>query len=158
MTIVAFDDRRKLRDAIIAYMDGTIRTYAFDDLNSECMDSHDEGVRKISKLLYQIHDDTVDHPISLTQTTWDKLLRIVAFLETDLTAATDMDNDHWPFKDDTEWNCNRPAIAEIDVPSYTPQIHRLPVHGSLNRIPTLVGLGILACVIALIFVGLIATR
>lgn len=158
MNIAALDDRRKRRDAIIAYMNGTIRIYAFDDLNSECVDSHDEGVRKISKLLYQIHDNTVDHPISVTQATGDTLLRIVAFLETDLTVAADMDNDQWPYKDDTDWNNNRAAIAEIDVPSYTPQIHRLPVHRPLNRIPTLACLGIIAFVIALIFVGFIATR
>ena len=158
MPTVASDDRRKLRDAIIAYMNGTMRTYAFDDLNSECMDSHDDSVRRISKLLYQIHDDTVDHPVSVTQMTWDTLLRIVAFLGTDLTAAADMDNDNWPFKDDTDWNKHRAAIAEINVPLYTPEIHRLPIHGPLNRIPTLVGLGIIAFVIALIFVGLIATR
>jgi hypothetical protein len=122
------------------------------------MDSYDESVRQISKLLYQIHDDTVDHPISVTQTTWDALLRIIAFLETDLAAAPDLDNGTWPFKDDTDWNIHRAGIAKINIPSYSPEIHRLPVHGPLNRIPTLVGLGIIAIVIGLIFVGLIATR
>lgn len=158
MTTVACDDRRKLRDAIIAYMNGTIRTYAFDDLNCECKDSHDESVRQISKLLYQIHDDTVDHPVSVNQTTWDTLLRIVAFLETDLTAAADMDKDNWPFKDDTDWNKYRATIAENNVPFYNPELHSLPVHGPLNRIPTLVGIGIIAFISALIFVGLIAAQ
>lgn len=117
MTTVDCDERLKLRDAIIAYMNGTIRTYAFDDLNCDCMDSYDESVRQISKLLYQIHDDTVDHPISVTQTTWDALLRIIAFLETDLAAAPDLDNGTWPFKDDTDWNIHRAGIAKINIPS-----------------------------------------
>lgn len=158
MTTTPCNDRRKLRDAVIAYMNGTIRTYAFDDLNCEAMDSHDESVRQISKLLYQIHDDTVDHPISVSKMTWDTLIRIVAFLDTSLAADVGMDNDYWPFKDDTEWNTYRAGLGEINIPSFNPEVHSLPVHGPLNRIPTLVGLGIIALVIGLLIVGLIAIR
>ncbi|MCA9213825.1 MAG: hypothetical protein KDB27_12210 [Planctomycetales bacterium] len=92
MTVIACDDRRKLRDAIVAYMNCTISTYAFDDLNSECMDSRDESVRQISRQLYQIHDDAVDHPISVTQPTWNALIRVVAFLDTDSAGCKDATN------------------------------------------------------------------
>jgi hypothetical protein len=159
MPVIACDDRRKLRDAVIAYMNGTISTYAFDDLNCECTDSEDESVRQVSKLLYQIHDDTVDHPISVTLTTWDALLRIVAFLDTDLTADDNKDNDNWPFKDETDWNTHRSRIGEINIPSYNNEIHALPVHGTFKRIPTIVGFGIitLAAVLFAVFVW-VATK
>ena len=159
MSAIACDDRRKLRDAVIAYMNGTILTYAFDDLNCDCMDAPDPSVRQVSKLLYQIHDDTVDHPISVTKTTWHALIRIVTFLDTDLAADENMDNNYWPFKDESEWNSHRTEISEINVPSYDPEIHALPVHGPLNRIPTLLGFGIivLATGLLILFV-MIATR
>lgn len=144
------DDRRKLRDAVIAYMNGTISTYAFDDLNCECMDAPDPSVRHISKLLYQIHDDTVAHPISVTKTTWDTLIRIAAFLDTDLAVNEIMDNDYWPFKHETEWNAHRRNIAGISIPTYNPEIHALPIHGPLNRIPTLLGVGIIALAVGLL--------
>lgn len=138
------DDRRKLRDAVIAYMNGSILTYAFDDLNCECMDAPDPSVRNVSKLLYQIHDDTVDHPISVTKITWDTLIRIVAFLDTDLAVNENMDNAYWPFNDEAEWHAHRKNIDGTNIPSYNPEIHALPVHGLINRIPTLLGLGIIA--------------
>jgi len=158
MTAIASDDRRKLRDAVIAYMNGTISTYAFDDLNCECMDSHDEIVRQISKQLYQIHDDTVDHPVSVTQPTWNALIRVVAFLDTDSAGGQDTANGYWPFKNESEWNTHRTKLDEISIPSYDPEIHALPVHGPLTRIPTLVGFGIIAFVIALLIIVLMATR
>jgi len=159
MTAIACDDRRKLRDAVIAYMNGTISTYAFDDLNCECMDSRDKSIRQVSKLLYQIHDDTVDHPISVTRQTWDALIRIVAFLDTDLYAGQNMDDDVWPFNDDTQWNAHRSKVGAINIPSYDSTIHALQVHGPLNRIPTLVGLGIILAATTLLIVFLsITTR
>ena len=158
MNAIACDDRRKLRDAVIAYKNGTISTYAFDDLNCECMDSHDEFVRQISEQLYLIHDDTVDHPISVTQATWNALKRIVAFLETDSAGSQDTTNDFWPFKDESEWNTHRSKLDEINIPLYDPAIHALPVHGLLSRIPTLVGFGIIAVVIGVLVVVLISTR
>ena len=158
MTAIACDDRRKLRDAVIAYMNGTISTYVFDDLNCECMDSHDEIVRQISKQLYLIHDDTVDHSISVSQPTWTALKRVVAFLDTDSEGSQDTANDFWPFKDESEWSTQQTKLDEISIPPYDPAIHALPVHGPLSRIPTLVGFGIIAFVIGLLIVVLIATR
>lgn len=157
MSVIACDDRRKLRDAVIAYMNGSIKTYAFDDLNCECMDSNDPGVRQISKLLYQIHDDTVDHPISVNQTTWDTLQRIVAFLDTDLAIVEKADQGSWPFKDENEWTMHQDNMDEANIPPYDPEIHALPVHGPLNRIPTLVGLGIiiLATGLLMLFVSIV---
>ncbi len=158
MTAIASQDRQKLRDAVIAYMNGTISTYEFDDLNSECMDSHDESVRKVAKELYCIHDDTVDHPISVTQMTWDALIRIVAFLDTDLVSDEKLVNSYWPFKDGTQWNTHRNSIEDVDIPSYDPDVHSLPVHGAFNRIPTLVSIGLILLFIGLLFAMLIAGR
>ena len=157
MTGIACHDRRKLRDAVIAYMNGTISTYAFDDLNCECMDSADPSVRQVSKLLYQIHDDTVDHPISVTQTTWDALIRIVVFLDTELAVDDEMVNDFWPFTGETEWNTHRHRIEDSGIPSYDPNVHALPVHGPFNRIPALLGLGAVVLIIGLLGVALLAT-
>lgn len=153
MNPIAYDDRRKLRDAVIAYMNGTIRTYRFDDLNCECLDSRDESVRQISKLLYQIHDDTVDHPISVSENTWKTLTRIVAFLDTDLAADEKMENNFWPFKDEDIRNSHPTNISRTIIPSYNPEIHALPVHGPLNRIPAIVGLGTIA--LTTVFLALI---
>ncbi len=158
MTAIACEDRRKLRDSVIAYMNGTISTYAFDDLNSECMDSQDETVRQISKQLYLIHDDAVDHPISVSQPTWTALKRIVVFLDTDSEGSQDAANDFWPFKDESEWTTQQTKLDEINIPPYDPAIHALPVHGPLSRIPTPVGFGIIAFVIGLLIVVLIAMR
>ena len=156
MTATPFRDRRKLRDAVIAYMNGTISTYAFDDLNCECIDSPDPSVRQVSKLLYQIHDDTVDHPIYVTQTTWDALIRIVVFLDTELAVDEKMDNGSWPFTGETEWNTHRHRIEDRSIPSYDPNVHALPVHGPFNRIPALLGLGVVVLIIGLLGVALLA--
>lgn len=85
-------------------------------------------------------------------------MRIVAFRDMDLVVDEQMDNDSWPFKDETEWITHRTKIGEINVPSYDPDVHALPVHGRLNRIPTLVGLGIVLVVTGLLVLVLIATR
>ena len=122
------------------------------------MDSADKSVRQISELLYQIHDDTVDHPISVTQTTWDALLRIAVFLDTDLAASEVTEDEFWPFSNQTEWNVHRNKIQKIGIPPYDPEFHALPVHGPLNRIPTLVGIVIIAFVIGLLVVVLNAAR
>ena len=146
---IACNDRQKLRNAIVAYMNGAIATFAFDDLNCECSDSADESVHQISKLLYQIHDDTVDHPICVTQSTWDTLRRVVAFLDTELTAAEEIDESHWPFPNSQQWHENQHRVPGMDIPTYDPAIHARPVHGPFDRIPTLLGVGIILVVIGL---------
>jgi hypothetical protein len=153
---IACNERRKLRDVVVAYMDGTISTFAFDDRNCDFMDSRDAGVRRLSKLLYQIHDDTVDHPISVSETTWKALLRIVAFLDTDMPLSDEEDNPFWPFQSEADWNEHRNTVEDANIPPYDPSVHSLPVHGPFDRIPTLVGFGIVAVVIGLLCVVLIA--
>lgn len=137
-------ERRRLRNAVIAYMKGTIRTNAFDDMNSEFMGSPDESLRRISGLLYQIHDDMVDHPISVSESTWETMLRIIAFLDTHLEAAERVDHEYWPFKDETHRDNHCENIVMIDLPSYKPQVHDLPIHSPFNRIPAIVGFGLMA--------------
>ena len=112
-------------------MNGTISTYAFDDLNCECTDSQDESVRQVSRLLYQIHDDTVDHPISVTLTTWDVLLRIVAFLDTDWIADKAKYNRQLAVQRRyrMEHAIGQGSMRTRKFTSYNTQIHALPVHG-----------------------------
>ena len=58
--------RTYLRNALVSYMAGAIRTFAFDDKNSGCRKNGDRSVQEISRFLYNIHDDLIDHPISVT--------------------------------------------------------------------------------------------
>ena len=136
MMPLASDDRRRLRDAVIAYMAGTLRTHAFDDVNSVCMSSRDESVRAVAEWLYGIHDDVSDHPISVTEPVWNALVRIVAFLGTEASASARHTQELWPFASESEWEAARISVEGCGIPPYDPAIHARPVHGFLDRIPT----------------------
>ncbi len=155
---VASNDRRRLRDAIIAYMSGTLRTHAFDDLNSACMDSRDESVRAIAKWLYGIHDDIVDHQISVSQQVWNDLIRVVAFLGTETPASPCQTEECWPFSKEAEWQAAQKSVESCGIPPYDPAIHARPVHAFLDRIPTFLGIAIIVCATGLLMVGLARLR
>jgi hypothetical protein len=158
MMPVASDDRRRLRGALIAYMSGTLRAHAFDDLNSACMDSRDESVRSIAKWLYGIHDDLADHPISVSQQVWNVLVRIVVFLGTESPASSCQQAESWPFSSESEWNAARASVEGCGIPRYDPAIHARPVYGLLDRIPTLLGVVIIVCATGLLVVAWVALR
>jgi len=158
MMPLASDDRRRLRDAVIAYMAGTLRTHAFDDVNSACVGSRDESVRAIAKWLYEIHDDVADHPISVTEPVWNALVRIVAFLGTEASASARHTQELWPFASESEWEAARISVEGCGIPPYDPAIHARPVHGFLDRIPTPLGIAIIVCATGLLMVALASLR
>ena len=142
--------RKILRDALLQYMTGEIDTFAFDDANCECMKSTDASVQKISRFLYNIHDDFVDHPISVTsEEGWGVLRRVLAFLDTDLAIDTTNTPQHrtWPFHSHEEWHANEHRTNGIGLPQYDPMIHSRPIHHCWDRIPLSVGIALFAALV-----------
>jgi hypothetical protein len=77
--------RDALAELIIAYMKGEIDGAEFEDRKGESLqDNQDPSVRVLDYDLWLIHDDSADHPMSVPHETWDWLLRVIAFLRTDL--------------------------------------------------------------------------
>ena len=136
--------RTNLRNALARYMTGAIHTFAFDDANSDCAKSTDAGVQEISQFLYNIHDDTLDHPISVTWDGWTALRRILAFLDTDLDIETTPEQPTRPFRDDEQWYAYKHRVNDMRLPEYDPTIHAQQIHPWWNRIPSSVGFAILA--------------
>ena len=128
MTTATIDreKRERLRAALAAYLRGELRTFAFDDENCACGDTKDESLRLISRQLYLIHDDTVDHPISVSEPVWAQLQQIAAFLGTDLEAAAQQ-HPAWPFADEQQWQAHRQLALELALPAYDPAVHDLEV-------------------------------
>ena len=138
-------DRLRLRDVLVAYMRGEISTFAFDDLNSAiCDESADESARAVCEQLYLIHDDFINHPISVRRKTWNALLRVAAFLATDLVIRDESKTESWPFQNEEEWLARQSLVEPHNLPAYDPAVHAQSVGSPLRRIPTLVGLGIIA--------------
>jgi len=131
--------RTDLRNALVRYMTGEIQTFAFDDQNSDCCRATDTSVQQISRFLWNIHDDTIDHPISVSPQGWAVLRRIVAFLDTDLEIETTQEQPAWPFHDDEEWHANEYLVNVIGLLEYDPAIHARQVHPWWNRIPSSIG-------------------
>lgn len=142
--------RTTLRNAIVAYMSGTIRTFAFDDQYSSCSVSTDEAVREIVRQVWYSHDDFIDHPISIPSEGWESLRRTVAFLGKDLEIAP-RGCDLWPFHDEAEWQRNEHLVIELDLPDYDPDVHGRQYQPWWNRIPTSVGVLILVTLLSVFF-------
>jgi hypothetical protein len=129
-------------------MRGEIRTFAFDDRNSK-YDSPkataDPSVREVSRTLYAIHDDLIDHPISASPECWAALCRIVAFLGTDLAIDAATDERTWPFRDERLWSAHESLVSECELPEYNPHVHGRPINHWSRRIPTRVGIAVIIC-------------
>ncbi len=87
-TEVDRDARDALADLVRAYMRGEIMSGDFDRRNDALGESDDRSVVMLSCDLWQLYDDFDDQPIRVTQETWDWLLRVIAFLRTDLELST----------------------------------------------------------------------
>jgi len=131
-------------------MRGEIRSRAFDDRNSlycEQGRSPDRSLVEISYLLWTIHDDFIDHPISVSPEAWAALERSVAFLRTDLEAPAKTRRapvpPAWPFHDEPEWLAHEHLIRDSRIPEYDPAIHGRVFQPWWNRIPTTVGLAVI---------------
>jgi hypothetical protein len=140
--------RAELQEALVKYMTGEINTFAFDDRNSS-ISTADPSVRQISSALYGIHDDFVDHPISIPLAGWGALRRILAFLETDLEIAEDAEEASWPFRDEREWRQHEPSTEKWPLPDFDALIHNRPVNHWTRKISTSEGIAIIATLIAL---------
>ena len=152
--------RTDLRNALVSYMTGKIHTFAFDDQNSgfcSTKTTTDNSVHQISRFLYNIHDDFINHPISVGPQGWAVLRRIIAFLGTDLDIETTQEQTVWPFHDEEEWHANESLVNEIGLPEYDPVIHGRQVNPWWNRIPSSVGFvvlgGLLVGILILIFLA-----
>ncbi len=138
--------RSNLRDALVSYMKGDIYTFAFDDRNSvyfETKLTEDRSVREIARRLYLIHDDLIDHPISVGSGGWVMLKQVVVFLATDLeidaTATLATLTQSWPFRDESEWLANEHRGSDVRLAEYDPEIHGRWRQPWWNRIPSAVG-------------------
>ena len=63
---IAPQARMALRETLVKYMTGAIRTYDFDDQDTALGKSTDVGVQAISRFQYCFHDGVIDHPISVS--------------------------------------------------------------------------------------------
>lgn len=143
--------RMTLQIAIVAYMSGAIRTFAFEDQYSPCRDSPDESVRYIVRQIEFMHDFLVDHPISVGSDGWEALRRTVAFLGTDMELSTPSESGFWPFRDELHWHLNEHVVSELGLPSYDSKVHGCPANPWWNRIPTRVGVSLLLGILAVVF-------
>jgi hypothetical protein len=146
--------RMALRQTLVKYMTGAIRTYDFDDRNTTLGKSTDVGVQAISRFLYYFHDGLIDHPISVSPDAWSVFRRIVAFLGTDLEIETMPEQELWPFHDEKEWHANEYLANEVGLPEYDPTVHGRPANPWWNRIPSSIGFIILGGIIVAVLVAL----
>ena len=153
--------RSDLKTGLIRYMAGEIRTFAFDDQNWAAGKSADRSVHQVSRFLWHIHDDCIDHPISVSPQTWDRLRRIVGFLGTDLNIETTITHPSWPFRDEDEWHSNEQIVNGLGLPEYNPSKHcsdrstrHWEVNPWCNRIPSSIGFAIFAGIVGAVVVML----
>jgi hypothetical protein len=144
--------RTTLRNAIVGYMGGAIRTFAFEDQYSPCRNSPDEAVQEIVRQIWYIHDELIDHPISITEQGWQLLRRTVAFVGTDLEITAEQNGASWPFEDEAAWHANEHLVNEIDLPECDAAVHGRPANPWWNRIPSSVGFLVLAVLLGAVFV------
>jgi hypothetical protein len=138
-------------------MTGDIRTFEFDDRNSRFFSKKattDDSVRRISRFLYQIHDDLIDHPISVTAEGWAALRRIVAFLGTDFEIGAAQQRPAWPFHSHEERLRNERLLHGVDLPQYDPAIHGRAANPWYNRIPSRVGFMVLGGLLLAVLIAL----
>lgn len=150
--------REEIRQALISYMAGEIKSFDFDDHISRfrwAKATDDGSVRQICDELWRTYDDFIDHPISVTHEGWLALRRTVAFLTTDLQSEDKPSKDAWPFHNREEWLRHERLLADADLPPFDPAIHSRPANRWWNRIPTTVGIGILLGLLIFVFVLLV---
>lgn len=142
--------RADLREALVGYLRGDLRTFEFDDRNSLYFEqgrTNDQSLREIGRILWMLHDDFIDHPISVSSEGWQLLVRVVTFLETDLELAPAVRRKRlppfWPFRDEDAWRANKPAEPDPRIPEYDPQIHGRQYRPWWDRIPSVAGFAIL---------------
>lgn len=151
--------RNDLRDALSCYMRGEVSTFAFDERNSAYFADRrtdDASVLEISHVLWHIHDDLIDHPISVSPECWLTLKQILAFLATDLDVASwqrgRMVPEFWPFRDESAWLEHEYAGTDLPVPAYDVQIHGRQIRPWRDSIPASAGFAFLLVLVGIVFV------
>lgn len=152
LMVVDHEARKSLRRAIASYMAGEIRSYELDDVVFECGKSRDTTVREISRLVYCLYDDMVEHPISVTSVGWGTLRRVLVFLDTELEFDPVADDATWPFADQRQWDSNQHRVNGLELPPYDPTIHNRQVLPWWDRIPSSVGFAVLLGLLIALFV------
>jgi hypothetical protein len=152
--------RDDLRDALIRYMTGEIRSFAFADhvwplRFRRAKSITDKSVHQIARFLYCIYDSLIDHPVSASPQVWAALRRILAFLQTDLEIEKTWEQDTWPFRDEEEWLQNEKLLSGISLPEYDPEVHGRPANPWWNRIPSSVGFAILGGILVVVVILLL---
>ena len=153
-TAIDREKRAELRDSLVRYMAGDIRTFAFDDINCACRDTADASLKLLSKELWLIHDDLIDHPVSVTHDGWEALRRTVAFLATDLQIDRATAQSTWPFRNEGEWRSHQHLVEGVQIPDYDPAVHGRHCNPWWNRIPSTVGFAVLGCIVVVVLVVL----
>jgi hypothetical protein len=146
--------RKTLRNAIGGYMSGAIRTFAFEGQYAPCRNSPDEAVQAIVRHVWYIHDELIDHPISVTEQEWEILRRSFAFLLTDLDFTAKENGAVWPFEDESSWQANQHLVNGIELPEYDSAVHGRPANPWWNRIPTSIGILVLAMLLGAVFIAI----
>jgi hypothetical protein len=115
----------------------------------------DPTLRRISYILWTIHDDFIDHPICVSAECWESLSRIVIFLGTDLELVPVPRRApvprFWPFATESDWRAYEHLLPAWDLPPYDPAAHSRRYQPWWNRIPSGVGIALL---VGLIIVAL----
>jgi hypothetical protein len=145
--------RLALRDALVRYMTGEIKSFEFDDTVSPLADAKapgDGGLRQIARALWMMYDDLIDHPISVLPEGWDALRRTLAFLQTDIDDVGGGRCPAWPFASEEEWRRNAHLLNGITLPPYDAAVHGRPANPWYNRIPSVVGFAVLLAVLVVV--------
>jgi len=147
--------RTQLRKALVSYMADEIRSFEFDDQNTEFQSAKtttDNSVHQISLFLFNIHDDFIDQSISVSPDGWAVLRRILAFLSTDLDIEAPQKEPAWPFQNDEEWQRHESLLNDIDLSEYDPVIHCRQIQPWWNRIPSSLGFAILGSLLVAVLI------
>jgi hypothetical protein len=125
------DERRRARDAIIAFARGEIDNHAFDQVMTGSM-WKDRSIHEIAFTLWFTYDDFKSHPIHVNEAGWKLYRRCVAFLQTDLRmnlSATEAHQDEkiWPFATWRELYKHRRAARLVNYPRYDRTLHEFAI-------------------------------
>lgn len=153
-TVVDRQARTALRSAIVDYMRGATRTFAFQDAYEVHERSADSCVRRIVEVVYCFHDDFVDHPISVSRQRWDALRRAVAFLGTDQQGVAERAAASWPFADEASWKAHEHLLDSLALPDYNEAVHGRRVRPAWHTVPTWLGVLVIVAVVVMGFVAL----
>lgn len=125
------DERRRAREAIVAFARGEIDNHAFHQVMTESV-WRDRSIGEIAFTLWFTYDDFKSHPIHVNEASWKLYRRCAAFLQTDLPinlSPTEAHQDEkiWPFPTWRELYKHRRAARLVNYPRYDREIHEFAI-------------------------------